>query len=261
MEIDVLYVAYNRLEYTRQSFASVLANTNWDLVRRLVVHDDGSTDGTLDYLMDATWQAPVAAEIATERVGGPVAVMNHYLARSDRAELLAKVDNDFVMCPGWLDALAAVLHANPALDIVGTEPGILLDVPAEGRPGMVLEPAKPGGPCESAGCGGTLHPYRYRPCEHIGGKGLMRTRAFDGRPMTPSGKNGYFGFTEWQVRHPEVREGWIDPDLHCFGLDQVPLEPWAELNNRYVKAGWGRYWPKYSWDAEQYWAWWTPVTA
>lgn len=240
--IDLLYVAYNRLEFTRWSFGALIDNTNWDLVSAVHVQDDGSTDGTAEhleaqcaYLQDL--HPRLAVYFHGERVGGPVAAMNAYLELEDPAPLLAKVDNDFVMSPGWLDALHAVLQANPDLDIIGTEPGILLDVPAEGK-------------YEAGG-------YRYRPCEHIGGKGLMRVSAFDGRPMHPSGPHGYFGFTEWQVKHEEVKEGWIDPDLRCFGLDQLPRQPFQSLTKKYVTAGWQRRWPPYGEDAAHYWDWWT----
>lgn len=243
--IDLMYVSCNRLEMTKASFAALIANTNWDLVRRLFLFDDKSRDQTFAYLLAAAGSVPVEVVSRHQKFGGPVAAMKLYLGRDDKAELLAKVDNDFVMCPGWLEALVAVLDANPELDIVGTEPGILLDVPAQGFDALTPMTRD-----------GYVRAYRYRPCEHIGGKGLMRVSAFDGRPMRPHGKNGYFGFTEWQVKHPEVREGWIDPDLHCFGLDQLPLEPWMSLTNQYVSQGWQRPWPKYSPAAHEYWDWW-----
>lgn len=44
--VDLFYPAWNRLEFTRETFGALLANTEWPLVRELVVYDDGSSDGT-----------------------------------------------------------------------------------------------------------------------------------------------------------------------------------------------------------------------
>lgn len=36
--VDVLYLAKGRLEFTKQTFKMLLANTDWDLVHRLIVY-------------------------------------------------------------------------------------------------------------------------------------------------------------------------------------------------------------------------------
>src|SRR5580704_10732564 len=94
----------------------------------------------------------------------------------------------------------------------------------------------------------------YVPCSSIGGIGVMRRRAFDGRPLTPDGKYG--GFEAWQKAHPEVVRGWIRPALKLFLLDRLPMEPWRSLSTQYEALGWQRHWNTYRLGASHLWDWW-----
>jgi hypothetical protein len=236
MNPDILYVAFNRLEMSRESFSALLANTNWSRVNCLYVHDDGSTDGTQDYLKEATESFNEAeAVFHGERLLGPVAATNWYLdLTGSTPDTFAKIDNDFVVCPTWLDCLLDLHHRNPNFDLYGIEPMM-------------------GNPKISNGRRHTLTEAR-----HIGGKGLIRKRAFERSGCRPHahGKNGYQGFTQWQTAHESVLKAWVTPDLPCFGLDQLPFEPWTSLTASYVEKEWQRFWPPYSEDATSYWEWW-----
>lgn len=241
--VDVLYVAWNRLAFTVESFTALVENTDWTLVRTLFVHDDDSTDGTNEWLRDATDELAAARVVqdviyGDARVGGPVATMNWYLdhplSGRGAAATFAKVDNDFVVCPGWLPEMLRVLDEWGG-DVLGTEP-------------FLGDPTAP--------------PLDERAAEeavHIGGKGLIRRSAFNYCRPTPGGWNGYQGFTQWQHNHPEVSKAWITPDLPCFGLDQLPIEPWRSLAEEYARKEWQRAWPPYAAASHAYWDWWTPV--
>ncbi len=50
--VDLLYLACNRLEFTQETFTALIANTDWQLVHELFVYDDGSQDGTREWLDD-----------------------------------------------------------------------------------------------------------------------------------------------------------------------------------------------------------------
>ena len=50
MSVSLLFPAFNRLEFTKQSWAALMANTDWSLVSEFHVYDDGSTDGTREWL-------------------------------------------------------------------------------------------------------------------------------------------------------------------------------------------------------------------
>lgn len=229
MTVDVLYVAWNRLEFTRASFELLLTNTDWDRVARLVVHDDGSDDGTYEWLRDEGVPAAAAGlmdvELRRTGYGSPVAVMNDYLSATD-ADVFAKIDNDIAVPPGWLPAMLDVWD-RAGVDLLGMEAGRV------GVPGRDDHP-DPAAPSE----------YGWEACSHIGGVGLMSVSGFTRRPRIPV-RGQRFGFTEWQG-HYDVPRAWIYPDLMVPQLDRVPLEPWQSLAREYLGRAWQREWPDYS---------------
>ena len=240
MTVDLLYVAFNRLAFTKPSFQSLIDNTDWSLVRTLHIHDDGSKDGTAQYLRDMAGARSSDFDVKFEslRLGGPVAATNRHLdllsatAEQDDVGAFVKLDNDVVVSPGWLNELTRVATLNPGIDFLGIQPRF-------GPPVM--------GHCDER---------RVEEARHIGGVGLMRYRAFEVCRPTP---NGRYGFTEFQCRHPENRKGWITPDLPCFCLDLIDLEPYASLAVQHIAKGWARPWSKYADGGRSYYQWWAPV--
>lgn len=244
--IDVLFVAWNRLEYTKTSLANLVETTNWGLVRRLIIHDDGSTDGTAEYL-DGLYLAEKIGRTVTHantKIGSPTGVMNCHIDRG--AEFLAKVDNDAMMPPRWLDESLAVMDRHPELNLLGL--GAWMPVGAGQR--------------------------TYEVAKAIGGIGLMRTKAFE--CCLPWDGGRYGGAQMWQSDHmqepvvltgpitPErrVREphrvsvsGWINPGIPVFLLDQMPGEKWNKLREEYEAMGWQRHWPTYPLEDKHLWEW------
>jgi glycosyltransferase involved in cell wall biosynthesis len=113
--VSVLMSVYNGMPYLRQAVESVRAQTwpDW----QLVVVDDGSSDGSGDYL----------AALADERVTiirqanqGLAAALNHGL-RYCRGEFVARLDADDVAAPTRLAEQLAFLRRNPQVGMVGTQ--------------------------------------------------------------------------------------------------------------------------------------------
>jgi glycosyltransferase involved in cell wall biosynthesis len=79
---------------------------------RMVVIDDGSTDGTVDWLR-ATW--PEADVIVLERGRGVTAAFNVCLGAIGNAEFLALFNNDMELDPDCLGELVAALRRRGGL--------------------------------------------------------------------------------------------------------------------------------------------------
>jgi len=211
--IDLIYLAWNRLEFTRETVKAMIANTAWGQVHRLVVYDDGSTDGTREYLQAVEF--PAATDFIFRKFGGPVAITNDYLNRKP-ADVFAKIDNDVLLPPGWLPECLKVLAEYPKLDLLGIE---------------AFFPVEHGEARRD-----------YVPAKHIGGIGLMRRRCFKTMPRP----DGRFGFTAWQVANKDVVKGWLNPSIAAILMDRIHTEPWISLSRRYVARGWQRNRPPYT---------------
>lgn len=224
--VEILYLAWNRRAFTEATFTLLRENTDWRKVSRLVVYDDGSTDGTDEWLLEAGRTVPVPAfDFRPIRFRSPPATMNDYLATSE-ADVFAKIDSDIAMPKGWLKVALDCLDANPDVDLLGLDAGMT------GHDSRARERAA-------------------RPASHIGGVGLMRTAAFHTRPSLMA--RGRHGFTNWQQRHT-VQPAWMVPGVPTVELDRVPGEPWASLAAEYVRKRWAREWPKYS-PLHPWWGW------
>lgn len=278
MTIDILFLAKNRLEFTRESLAALKANTNWSLVRRLELWDDGSADETLNFLLAFRHETEIAGVrievIYGGGAGSPAELMNRYVRMTDpaidpdehcAADVFAKIDNDTIVPPGWLDKCVAVMEAHPDLDLLGIEPPASRTPHYEGgkssrAPEFDASSIIGGHYTDGELVDGEYSDKwvpAYASCDSIGGIGLMRTKAFlDNEPLKPH--STYGGFTEWQLEHPRIRKGWIVPPLDVFLLDRLPFAPWSELSKEYESKGWQRAWSKYPKDSTL-WKWWTPV--
>lgn len=232
MSLDLIYLAWNRRAYAEFSFPILLANTAWNRVNRLIVYDDGSTDGTDHWLSEqiVAWNTDgrhPPAEMHHTNFRSPVATMNHYLDHYE-SDMFAKIDSDICVPPGWLQEMARIMYLAPTLDILGMQAD-------QGPPSMGKDPDR-----------------TIREASHIGGVGLIRARTFKFCRPVPRGR---FGWTEHQQRHPDLSKAWITPDLPTFELDRLPFEPWTSLAVEYVDKGWQRAWGPYGDDANDYWDW------
>jgi GT2 family glycosyltransferase len=114
---SVVIPCFNQLEFTRQCLAALVRHTRppWELV----VVDNGSTDGTADYLRGVRDAASVHVEVITnpDNRGFPAAA-NQGL-RAARGDHLVLLNNDVVPTDAWLDQLVALTRVDPAIGLVG----------------------------------------------------------------------------------------------------------------------------------------------
>ncbi|MDY0355747.1 MAG: glycosyltransferase family 2 protein [Sedimentisphaerales bacterium] len=103
MAIELVFVTYQRLEYTKLALASVLADPTEEF--SLTIWDNASTDGTVEYLRDEVSDPRIADIVFSKENVGQTTAVNEVWGRS-KADLLGKLDNDCIVTPGWTRALA-----------------------------------------------------------------------------------------------------------------------------------------------------------
>lgn len=244
--VDLLYCAHGRRAFTLETWDALREFTNWSRVAALYVMTDGDD---ADFL-DGFDLSSLPVIVNTEPCGGPVGAIREYLklkaAKPDAAEAFVKIDNDLVVCPGWLERLLFVAENNPEFDLIGIEPWCP-------ELQFLLNPELAVQLCDRWVKGIAEH-------RHVGGIGLFRLACFfgHGKPDFPEPeRGGRFGWTEWQWNHPGFRKGFLNPPLPIFLLDHIPVEPWLSLSKKYVLEGVQRQpWAQYPKDFSNLWDWW-----
>lgn len=280
-KLDVLYLACGRPMFTDESLLELLANTPPEDVGTLAIYTDGD-NATADRIERLPIGPAWLAKIVLNRTphGGPVAIMGDFLLSGAHCgpRIFAKVDNDLVVCPNWIERPLSILDLVPDVDLLGIEPWCpeLADklteaeTPLTSIDGLLRTPE---------GARAQIVPH-----EHIGGIGFMRKEAFrcwdceggkvEGGAQCPTCKgtqldlpiparDGRFGFTEWQWKRPAVlkqggvQKGFLSPPLPVFLLDHLPFEPWQSLTAEYVRNGVMRHpWALYPPNLSPLWDWW-----
>ena len=100
---SVVVVTFDNLVFTRLCLESLVANTA-DPRLEVVVVDNGSTDGTRDYLGALSAADPRVRVIANEANEGFSAAVNRGLAQAGGGVLVV-LNNDTMVPPGWLGRL------------------------------------------------------------------------------------------------------------------------------------------------------------
>lgn len=277
MTTDILFLAYKREEFTKISWSSLWPGLKREDIRgnyplafeinadvsRVLYYSDGST-------IPSDLNAPLDTQFISDRFGGPIAIMCDYLTRSSNAKYFVKIDNDTVVPPGFLRTCLQFLESYPDIDFLGIEP-----TPFYSRENMDVRFKK------VASYENLLYPPLNRVPEyvdHIGGIGVFRRSAFDCKYCGGAGlqdldacsicggtqlnlpvpaRDGRFGFTEWQLKNPQVKKAWMNPPLPVFLLDHVPFEPFISLSKKYVSEGLQRQpWGLYPEACHVLWDWW-----
>ncbi len=103
MNIHLVFVTYNRLDYTKLALPSVLADPTEEF--SLTIWDNASSDGTVEYLRNEVSDPRIAEIIFSPENVGQTAAINTIWSRS-KADLFGKLDNDCLVTAGWTQELA-----------------------------------------------------------------------------------------------------------------------------------------------------------
>jgi len=114
MQVSFIIPLYNCLELTREGLRTLQATLPTGLEHEIIFVDDGSTDGTREWLL--TLASPCRA-LFNERNLGFAGTCNHG-ASVARGEQLFFLNNDLVFLPGWFEPMHALV-ARPRVGLVG----------------------------------------------------------------------------------------------------------------------------------------------
>jgi glycosyltransferase involved in cell wall biosynthesis len=115
MKVSVVMPVYNALPYLEDAVSSMLGQTFNDLV--VVAVDDGSTDGSLEYLRRVP--DPRLRVVAVHTRGGAGPARNIGITSSS-AEYVAFMDADDISLPTRIERQVEYLDRNPDIGAVGT---------------------------------------------------------------------------------------------------------------------------------------------
>jgi GT2 family glycosyltransferase len=120
MKVSIIIPTLNQLELTKICIGSVIKNT-WDIEREIIVVDNASTDGTIDFLKGGE----IACIANRENVG--VAKAWNQGIKASKGEYVCIINNDIVASAGWLSNLVGYYenHADAGIVSPGTRWGEL----------------------------------------------------------------------------------------------------------------------------------------
>lgn len=242
--VDLLYTCHCRAEFVKVTLQNLMDNTNWELVESFYVYMDCSGEEPLSHII-ANLRIPIdegrKVHFLITNHGSIVAIMKDWIDKTT-APLLAKIDSDTMVPPGWLDVCVETLKVFPRVDLLGIE--AYGDLAKTHFTGLPPNPK-------------IFHKHGIRLTDHVGGIGVFHRRVFETmKDLEPQGT--FHGFTEWQWRNPSVVKVWLDPALPVFLLDHLPFDPWKTLTDEYIAKGWmRRTWGQYE-EGCKLWDWWKP---
>lgn len=115
IEVSFIIPLFNCLPLTQACVASLQASLPRGLAHEIILVDDGSTDGTRDWLRGLG--APFRVVLNERNLG--YAAANNRGAALARGRLLALLNNDLVLARGWLEPMLAVHRRLPRPGVVG----------------------------------------------------------------------------------------------------------------------------------------------
>lgn len=124
MEYSVIALSCNKLACTRRCLSAVLRDTQADFPWELIVVDNGSSDGSAEWLTNELPELGVEFGIPVHPILQPTnqgcsPARNHGIAAA-KGKLLVFIDNDIMpRTRNWLPAMANVLKENDKIGMVG----------------------------------------------------------------------------------------------------------------------------------------------
>ena len=182
--VSILLTCYNHLRYLPAALDGVARQTFQDF--EVIALDDGSTDGTRDWLRN---RAGVHRVVFNEQNLGTYATLNVGL-REARGEFVAVLNDDDQWAPEKLERQVALMDADPQVGLVHTD-GWFIDGAGERLEGSPL-----GFEFPRTRSGDVLLALLYAN-KIIASAALVRRECFE---RLGGFDESYFGSGDWQMR-------------------------------------------------------------
>ena len=114
---SIIIPVFNNLSLTSQCLKSIRENT--DAPHEIMVVNNGSSDGTGDYLL--RMEAADSIRVITNRTNLGFARASNQGAQAARGEYLVFLNNDTIVKPGWLEELADCARKDEKIGVVGAK--------------------------------------------------------------------------------------------------------------------------------------------
>jgi GT2 family glycosyltransferase/Flp pilus assembly protein TadD len=114
--VSIIIPVFNRLEFTEKCLAA-LSRTTPEGSYELIVVDNGSTDGTADFLKKQN----MISHVVTNPTNLGFAKACNQGAEAAHGDYLLFLNNDTEPQAGWLDSLIRTIHPNPAIGAAGSK--------------------------------------------------------------------------------------------------------------------------------------------
>ncbi|MEW6517299.1 MAG: glycosyltransferase [candidate division FCPU426 bacterium] len=119
-DVSMVMLTRNQQEYTRKCLESIFKHTQQPY--EIIVVDNGSTDGTPEFIRGLAPQRPEACrrlELIANAENRGFAVANNQGLAAGRGAFRILLNNDVVVTPGWLERMLAVFQRSAAIGLVG----------------------------------------------------------------------------------------------------------------------------------------------
>jgi GT2 family glycosyltransferase/tetratricopeptide (TPR) repeat protein len=207
---SILIPVFNQLECTRRCLESVHRHTH--VPHEIVVIDNGSTDGTSEYLAS---QSDIKVIRNGENKGFSAAI-NQGIAAST-GDHLVLLNNDTVATPNWLDRMLAVLCADARIGLVGP-----LTNHNPGPQQIAVDYQLPGDADQFAEQLARKNAGRFQECPLLGGFCLLVRRQLVEQIGGLSEEFGIGTFDDFEYSHRAAKAGYrlaiaLDSFIHHDG--------------------------------------------
>lgn len=115
MKVSIIIPVFNKLEFTKGCVASIEENTPEE--HEIVFIDNGSTDGTLEWLREQDGNPDYKVCRNETNLGFPIACNQG--ARASTGEFILLLNNDTVVSREWLSGLLEAHNSAPDIACVG----------------------------------------------------------------------------------------------------------------------------------------------